>query len=40
MILVHVQKMHNIFRLLIGVPDYGITVVVFFLFFPKNEEVQ
>ena len=36
MILVHdVQKMYNIFRLLIGVPDYSSS---FFLFFSKNEE--
>ena len=32
MILVHVQKMYNIFRLLIGVPDYSSS---FFLFFQK-----
>ena len=35
MILVHVQKMYNIFRILIGVPDYSSS----FLFcFSKNEE--
>ena len=31
----HVQKMYNIFRILIEVPDYSSS---FFLFFPKNEE--
>ena len=36
MILVHVQKMYNIFRILIGVPDYSSSS--FFLFFKKNEE--
>ena len=36
MILVHVQKMYNIFRILIGVPDYSSSS--FFLFFSKNEE--
>ena len=36
MILVHVQKMYNIFRILIGVPDYSISS--FFGFFLKNEE--
>ena len=36
MILVHVQKMHNIFRILIGVPDYSSSS--FFVFFSKNEE--
>ena len=35
MILVHVQKMYNIFRKLIGVPDYSSS---FFNFFSKNEE--
>ena len=35
MILVHVQKMYNIFRKLIGVPDYSSS---FFFFFSKNEE--
>ena len=36
MILEHVQKMYNIFRLLTGVPDYSSS---FFLFcFLKNEE--
>ena len=35
MILVHVQKMYNIFRILIGVPDYSSC---FFVFFSKNEE--
>ena len=33
MILVHVQKMYNIFRILIGVPDYSSSSVLFF-----NEE--
>ena len=32
MILVHVQKMYNIFRILIGVPDYSSS---FFCFFKK-----
>ena len=32
MILVHVQKMYNIFRKLIGVPDYSSS---FYLFFKK-----
>ena len=36
MILVHVQKMYNIFRLLIGVPDYNSSFFPFF--FSKNEE--
>ena len=36
MILVHVQKMYNIFRILIGVPDYSN--ISFFVFFSKNEE--
>ena len=36
MILVHVQKMYNIFRILIGVPDYSS--IFFFVFFSKNEE--
>ena len=36
MISVHVQKMYNIFRILIGVPDYSSSS--FFLFFSKNEE--
>ena len=36
MILVHVQKMYNIFRILIGVPDYRSSS--FFVFLPKNEE--
>ena len=36
MILVHVHKMYNIFRILIGVPDYSSSS--FFLFFFKNEE--
>ena len=36
MILVHVQKMYNIFRLLIGVPDYSSSFFPFF--FSKNEE--
>ena len=35
-ILVHVQKMYNIFRILIGVPDYSSSS--FFGFFSKNEE--
>ena len=35
MILVHVQKMYNIFRKLIGVPDYSSS---FFFIFSKNEE--
>ena len=36
MILVHVvQKMYNIFRILIGVPDYSSS---FLGFFSKNEE--
>ena len=34
-ILVHVQKMYNIFRILIGVPDYSSSS---FFFFSKNEE--
>ena len=34
MILVHVQKMCNIFRILIGVPDYSSSS----FFFSKNEE--
>ena len=34
MILVHVQKMYNIFRILIEVLDYSSS----FFFFPKNEE--
>ena len=33
MTLVHVQKMYNIFRILIGVPDYSS---VFFLFFSQK----
>ena len=33
MILVHVQKMYNIFRILIGVPDYSSR-----FFFSKNVE--
>ena len=37
MILVHVQKMYNIFRILIGVPDYSISSS-FIVFFFKNEE--
>ena len=36
MILVHVQKMYNIFRILIGVPDYSSSS--FFVLFSKNEE--
>ena len=36
MILVHVQKMYNIFRILIGFPDYSSSS--FFFFFSKNEE--
>ena len=36
MILVHVQKMYNIFRSLIGVPDYSSSS--FFFSFSKNEE--
>ena len=36
MILVHVQKMYNIFRILKGVPDCSSSS--FFLFFSKNEE--
>ena len=36
MILVHVQKMYNIFRILIGVPDCSSSS--FFVFFSKNEE--
>ena len=36
MILVHVQKMYNIFRILIGVPDYSSSS--FFLFFLKKKE--
>ena len=36
MILVHVQNMYNIFRILIGVPDYSSSS--FFLFFFLNEE--
>ena len=36
MILVHVQKMYNIFILFIGVPDYSSSS--FFVFFSKNEE--
>ena len=35
MILVHVQKMYDIFRILIGVPDYSSSL---FCFFSKNEE--
>ena len=35
MILVHVQNMYNIFRKLIGVPDYSSS---FFFFNSKNEE--
>ena len=34
MILVHVQKMYNIFKMLIGVPDYSSS----FFFSSKNEE--
>ena len=34
MILVHVQKMYNIFRILIEVPDYSSSLV----FFSKSEE--
>ena len=34
MILVHVQKMYNMFRILIGVPDYSSS----FFVFSKNEE--
>ena len=34
MILVHVQKMYNIFRILIGVPDYSSSRF-FFVFFKK-----
>ena len=30
MILVHVQKMYNIFRILIGVPDYSSSSFFFF----------
>ena len=30
MILVHVKKMYNIFRLLIGVPDYSSSFFSFF----------
>ena len=36
MILVHVQKMYNIFRILIGVPDYSSSSFLFC--FSKNEE--
>ena len=36
MILVHVQKMYNIFRIFIGVPDYSSSS--FFVFKKKNEE--
>ena len=31
MILVHVQKMYNIFRILIGVPDYSSSSFLFYL---------
>ena len=36
----HVQKMYNIFRILIEVPDYSSSFVflVVLFFFPKNEE--
>ena len=33
MILVHVQKMYNIFRILIGVPDYSSSSFFFVFFF-------
>ena len=36
MMIVHVQKMYNIFRILIGVPDYSSSS--FFLFCFLNEE--
>ena len=38
MILVHVQKMYNIFRILIGVPDYSSSSSSFFVFFLNEEE--
>ena len=37
MILVHVQKMYNIFRILIGVPDYSSSS--FFFFFNEEEAI-
>ena len=37
MILIHVHKMYNIFRILIGVPDYSSSRFFFFSF-SKNEE--
>ena len=38
MILVHVQKMYNIFRILIGVPDYSSSSSSLFVCFFYEEE--
>ena len=37
MILVYVQKMYNIFRILIGVPDYSSSSFFFFFFLMKRK---
>ena len=39
MILVHVQKMYNIFRILIGVPDYSSSSFFLFLFLNEEEAI-
>ena len=39
MILVHEQKMYNIFRLLIGVPDYSSRFFLFFFFLNEEEAI-
>ena len=38
-ILVHVQKMYNIFRKLIGVPDYSSSFCFCFLFLNEEEAI-
>ena len=39
MILVHVQKMYNIFRILIGVPDYSSSSFFVFVFLNEEEAI-
>ena len=39
MILVHVQKIYNIFRILIGVPDYSSSSFFLFCFLNKEEAI-
>ena len=40
MILVHVQKMYNIFRILIGVPDYSSSVFFCFVFKKMKRKIS